>query len=475
MLSESQNIEYKESWRDEYLKWICGFANAHGGRIYIGVNDNKEVIGLPDAKKLMEDIPNKIVNYLGIVEDVNLLAEGDKEYIEIDVAPSNMPIAYKGTYHYRSGSTKQELKGLALQQFVMKKMGQSWDDIPVLGATIADIDRNAIDYFLQCSIKAGRMDEEEANTSTENVLRNLGLVTSNGELKNAAILLFGKHVGQFFPSATFKIGRFHTDESDLIVQDVIEGNIIQMASRVVDTLRTKYLLSPIHYEGLQRVEQLEVPEKALRELIYNSIAHKDYSGPAIQMRIYDRSIELWNYGLLPKELTPADLLKKHSSYPRNHNIATVFYKAGFVESWGRGYKKIAEEFEHAKMPLPTIEETGGGVMVIIQRETMDKVIAKRGANVGDMSETNVGDMSETNVGDMSKIKLTARQRLIVAIIHSNPSVSAKQMSEILSVTSRTIERDLSAMQKAGIIRHEGTDNAGVWVVLEGLSSMLKPK
>ena len=463
MLSESQNIEYKESWRDEYLKWICGFANAHGGRIYIGVNDNKEVIGLPDAKKLMEDIPNKIVNYLGIVEDVNLLAEDDKEYIEIDVAPSNMPIAYKGTYHYRSGSTKQELKGLALQQFVMKKMEQSW----VLGATIADIDRNAIDYFLQCSIKAGRMDEEEANTSTENVLRNLGLVTSNGELKNAAILLFGKHVGQFFPSATFKIGRFHTDESDLIVQDVIEGNIIQMASRVVDTLRTKYLLSPIHYEGLQRVEQLEVPEKALRELIYNSIAHKDYSGPAIQMRIYDRSIELWNYGLLPKELTPADLLKKHSSYPRNHNIATVFYKAGFVESWGRGYKKIAEEFEHAKMPLPTIEETGGGVMVIIQRETMDKVIAKRGANVGDMSETNVGDMSE--------IKLTARQRLIVAIIHSNPSVSAKQMSEILSVTSRTIERDLSAMQKVGIIRHEGTDNAGVWVVLEGLSSMLKPK
>ena len=289
-------------------------------------------------------------------------------------------------------------------------------------------------------------------------MRNLGLITSNGELKNAAILLFGKHVGQFFPSAIFKIGRFHTDESDLIIQDVIEGNIIQMASRVVDTLRTKYLLSPIHYEGLQRVEQLEVPEKALRELIYNSVAHKDYTGPAIQMRIYDRCIELWNYGLLPKELTPADLLKKHSSYPRNHNIATVFYKAGFVESWGRGYKKIAEEFERAKIPLPTIEETGGGVMAIVLRKTVDEVIAERGENVGDMSETNVGDMSET--------KLSARQRVIISIIQSNPSVSAKQMSETLSVTSRTIERDLSAMQKAGLIRHEGKDNAGVWVVLE---------
>lgn len=183
---------------------------------------------------------------------------------------------------------------------------------------------------------------------------------------------------------------------------------------------------------------------------YRTFAHKDYAGPAIQMRIYDRSIELWNYGLLPEELTPADLLKKHSSYPRNHNIANVFYKAGFVESWGRGYKKIAEEFDRAKMPLPIIEETGGGVMAIIQRKTMDEVIAERGSNVGDMSET----------------KLTARQRVIISIIQSNPAVSAKQMSVTLSVTSRTIERDLSVMQKAGFIRHEGKDNAGVWVVLE---------
>ena len=459
MLNESQNIEYKESWRDEYLKWICGFANAQGGRIFIGVNDEKQVIGLPDAKKLMEDIPNKIVNYLGIVEDVNLLAEGEKEYIEIVVTPSNVPIAYKGTYHYRSGSTKQELKGLALQQFIMRKMGHSWDDIPVYGATIDDIDRKAIDYFLHCSIKAGRMDEDEADASTEDVLRNLGLFTKDGELKNAAILLFGKHVGQFFPSAIFKIGRFHTDESDLIVQDMLEGNVIQMASRVVDTLRTKYLLSPIHYEGLQRVEQLEIPETALRELIYNSLAHKDYTGPAIQMRVYDRSIELWNYGLLPKELTPADLMKKHSSFPRNHNIANVFYKAGFVETWGRGFKKIKEEFERVNLPLPIMEENCGGVLATIQRKTIEDVIAERGNN-------NVGVNVGVNVENLSETNLTDRQRIIISIIKSNPSITAKQMSVTLSVALRTIERDLSVMQKAHVIRHEGSDKSGVWVVLE---------
>lgn len=333
-----------------------------------------------------------------------------------------------------------------------------WDDIPVYGATLDDIDRNAIDYFLQCSIKAGRMDESEANSSTEDVLRNLGLFTREGELKNAAILLFGKHVGQFFPSAVFKIGRFHTDESDLIIQDVIEGNLIQMASRVMEVLRTKYLLSPIHYEGLQRIEQLEIPDKALRELIYNAISHKAYNGPAIQMRIYDRSIELWNYGLLPKELTPATLLQKHSSYPRNHNIANVFYKAGFVESWGRGFKKIAEEFERASLPLPTIEENGGGVMAIIQRKTVDEVIAAR--------DGNVGNMSVTNVGNVSVRKLSGRQRNIISMIEENPFVTAKEMSVTMSVTKRTIERNLSVLQKAGIIRHEGRVNAGVWVILE---------
>ena len=134
----------------------------------------------------------------------------------------------------------------------------------------------------------------------------------------------------------------------------------------------------------------------------------------------------------------------------------------YKESWGRGFKKITEELERASLPLPTIEENGGGVMAIVQRKTIDEVIAERGGDGG----VNVGDMSETNVGNMSEIKLSDRQQIIVSIIRSNPTVSAKQMSETLSVTSRTIERDLAVMQKAGVIRHEGKDNAGVWVILE---------
>ena len=491
---ENQNVEYKESWRDEYLKWICGFANAQGGRIYIGVDDNHEVVGMSDSKRLMEDIPNKIVTTLGIVAEVNLHKADGREYIEIVVSPSNVPIAFKGQYHYRSGSTKQELKGVALQQFLLKKMGLSWDDMPVPYATMEDIDRSAIDYFLRRSISSERMDEEEQNASTEDVLRNLDLITPEGELKSAAILLFGKRVHKFFPAAEFKIGRFHNDESDLIIQDVVDCNLIQMAGKVMDLLRSRYLVSPIRYEGMQRIEELEIPQKALRELIYNAIVHKLYSGPAILMRVFDKSVELWNYGLLPEELTPADLMKKHASYPRNRNIASVFYKAGFIESWGRGYKKIREEFEKAGHPVPTVEESGGGVLVTIQRKTIEDIIASRdksggvnnesggvsggvnnesgGVNGGVNNESggvNGGVNNESggvNTNATLLQHLTIRQNRIKELIKLKPTVTVQQMVTILSIPKRTLERDLSLLQKSEVIRHEGSDKSGIWVVLE---------
>jgi len=132
-MEESQNIEWKENWRDEYLKWICGFANAQGGTIYIGKNDKGEVVGIDNAKRLMDDLPNKIVTNLGIVCDINLLDENEKQLIEIIVEPYPNPVNYKGQYHYRSGSTKQELKGAALDKFLLQRYGKTWDSVPFPG------------------------------------------------------------------------------------------------------------------------------------------------------------------------------------------------------------------------------------------------------------------------------------------------------------------------------------------------------
>lgn len=454
---ESQNVEYKQSWKDEYLRWICGFANAQGGTLYIGIDDNGNVIGINDAKKLLEDIPNKVVNYMGIVADVNLHHKNSLNYISIGVEPSNVPISFRGKYYCRSGSTMQELNGSALQQFVLKKMGRSWDDIPNEHATIKDLDRKAIKYFLDNGIAADRIDKSEYNSSTQRVLENLGLITEDGKLKNAALLLFAKNPRRYFTCVEFKIGRFRRNVADLIIQDVIEGNIIQMTDRVVQVLKAKYLTSPIHYEGMKRREPLEVPEDALREILYNAIAHKDYMGAPIQMRVWDNYVEIWNEGGLPIGYTPDTLRNKHSSRPRNKNIANAFFKAGFIESWGRGYEKIFEGFEAAGLPMPTIEEADGGVRVTFQRN-----------NQGNPQTASPTDATETQQKTSQKTPQKTSQKTsqkILELIEGNPQISTHNMADVIGIDIRNIHRNIKKLQEQGVLRRVGPDKGGYWEII----------
>ena len=458
-MGESQNIEYKESWRDEYLKWICGFANSQGGILYVGIKDNGKICGVSDSKKLMEDLPNKIASTLGLVCEVNLLAKNGTEYIEIIVPQSNVPVSYHGVYHVRSGATKQELQGVSLQNFLLKKMGLTWDKIVQENASIEEIDRNAVEYFLKQAVSCGRMNSAVLNDSTENVLENLNLVDENKKLTNAAILLFGKDPAKYFPLCDFRIGRFGTKQSDLMFQDVIEGNLIQMADKVVDILKAKYLVSPIHYEGLTRIESLEIPEDALREAILNSIIHKDYSGAHIQMKIYNDCVELWNDGSLPENWTVEDLTKKHNSKPRNPNIANVFYKAGFIENWGRGIDKICDCLKNAKMKAPVFESNCGGVLLTIYRK--NNFVSSEG------TEFTVLESSENRPDNSQKTAQKTVQK-ILDYLAENPTATIVDLQAVLNKANGTIKEHITKLKQSGRLERVGGDNGGYWKVMNNV-------
>lgn len=446
---ESQIEEYKEQWHDEYLKWICGFANAQGGSIYIGIDDNGIVKGIANARKLMEDIPNKVRDTMGIIVNVNLLNKNGLEYIQIVVPDSSMPITYRGKYYFRSGSTLQELGGVALTDFLMRQTHITWDMHVEPNATLDDIDTEAVNYFVNFAIDSKRLDESAKHESVDNILRKLKLVNKQGQLTFAALMLFGKDIENFCLSASFRIGRFGATQADLIFDDNIVCPLIKMPERIMQTLRSRYLIAPVKYEGMRRVEPLEIPEDALREMICNSIVHKDYRGTFIQMRVWDDHIDLWNSGVFPPEITSENLMTTHESHPRNELIAKVFYLAGFIESWGRGYEKIKSAFAKENLQIPTFEQVRGGVLATIQRE---RFIELRNQNVGD------------NVGDVSVMELPERQKKILNLIKDNPYISATQMSVMLSVIKRTIERELAVMKKNGIIYREGNARTGRWVI-----------
>ena len=366
-MTENQNIEYKQSWRDEYLKWLCGFANAQGDKIFIGIDDKGEVTGVDDYKKLMDDIPNKAVNHLGLVVDVNLRQKDNKRYIEIDVPASTVPVSYHGAYHYRSGSTKQELKGAALHEFLLQKIGVSWER-QIVHATLDDIDEDVVKRFLQKAVANKRISEHAASSDTLTLFKSLDLINEKGEFLLAALLLFGKRPKRYAPAASFKIGRFGKSQSDLLFQDIVEGNILDMADTVMEILNRKYLIRPISYEGLLRKEPLEYPEQALREAILNAIIHKDYHGTNIFLSIYNDQLTIWNPGKLPDSLSVDQLKSKHRSIPRNRLIAEVFFMAGYIEAWGRGIDIIMEGCSQYGFPEPVIVEEQNGMSVTLLKD-----------------------------------------------------------------------------------------------------------
>ena len=440
MTKESQNVEWKQSWHDDYLKWICGFANAQGGRIYIGKDDAGKVDGLKNAKKLLENLPNKIRDHLGLMPSVNLLHKGDKPYLEIIVEPSTVPISLRGSYYWRSGSVKQELKGHALTEFLLKKMGMTWDRVVEEKATLADIDDAAIELFKNEAITAGRL-PDISTLSVEELLQKLRLLTKNG-LTNAALVLFGKDPCEFYPNSFVKIGRFGKSAVDMRFQEVCEGNLFKILHDVMEQLERKFLVKPIRFEGLRRIEELEYPVPALREMLLNALVHRNYMGSMTQLKVMDDRISLWNAGTLPVELTIDKLFQEHESIPRNPLIAEVCYRVGYIDSWGRGISKITDACKNAGLPAPLISERTGGIVVELQKT---KVSQKLGNQLGNQ----LGNTKEK----------------IITAMKLNPKVSGVQLSELLKISTTAVEKNIKQLREEGFIRRVG-GTRGYWEVME---------
>lgn len=363
MFAESQNVEFKESWRDEYLKWICGFANAQGGHIYIGVDDDRQVVGVEDACRLLEDIPNKVRDVLGIIVDVNLLEKDGKEYIEIAVPPYSNPINYKGQYHYRSGSTKQELKGASLNRFLLQRGGIHWDEFLVPNVKVDDLSEAAFNRFRKEASQSGRVDKEVLEDSDEVLIENLHLIDDTCQLMRSAVMLFHPDPEKYVTGAYIKLGFFAGEDDDLVFQDEIHGPLILQVDEVVRLLKERYLIHAISYAGHHRREVIQYPEDSLRESVLNAITNKDYtSGYPIQISVYPDHLSIWNYGKLPEGWTVGKLFVKHPSMPYNPSLASVYFRSGDIESWGRGYRRIVRKNEAAGL-LPPIVETDDGLRV----------------------------------------------------------------------------------------------------------------
>jgi len=451
-MPEMQNVEWKRAWKDEYLAWICGFANAQGGTLYIGVDDDGNVVGLNNTRKLLEDIPNKVRQAMGIVVDVNRLNKGSLSYIKVTVPPYPIAISYKGAYYYRSGSTMQILSGPELESFILRKRGATWDNMPLPAFTINDIDDNLVERFKQMAIKKGRIDESVLNEPKEILMDKLRL-TNAGYYTNAAMLLFSKEPDRWLLGAYTKIGFFETN-ADLLYQDEIHGSLLEQIDKIIEVIHLKYMKAKITYEGMQRIERYFVPDAALREALLNALCHKLYqSCIPIQISVYEDKLYIANCGQLPENWTVENLMSKHASRPYNPSIANVYYLAGFIESWGRGIEKICQACDEDGSPRPEYDIHPGDIMIKftaaedrIVRTSLNKVTGKVTAKVTG--------------------KVTAKEQDVLNIILEDPGYSMFEIADKLSVSRKTIAARIKSLKEKGILTRIGAAKNGHWQINE---------
>ncbi len=428
-MPESQSIEWKVKWRNEYLKWICGFANANGGKIVIGKNDDGEIIGLENTKKLLEDIPNKIRDILGIVVDVNLQTTKQGDYIEIIVESQPFPVNYKGQYHYRSGSTKQELKGTALDKFLLQKKGKKWDSIPVPSVSSKDLENDTFDFFKKRALQSNRIEEDVLTDTNEHLLENLQL-KENQYLTRAGILLFHQKPERFVTGAYIKIGYFKTDDN-LIFQDEVHGNLFIQVEKTIDLMFTKYIKALISYEGIHRIETYEYPKDAIREAILNAITHKDYSsGIPVQISVYDDKIMIWNEAQLPENWTVENLTKKHASKPFNPDVANTFFRAGYIEAWGRGTIKIINRCKEDGLPLPEFHYEGSDFWLTFNKDIYNEEL-------------------------LSPFDLNERQINALLFWKNEKEINNSKYCDKFNISDRTALRDLNELVEKGLLIKKG--------------------
>lgn len=390
---------------------------------------------------------------MGIIVAVNQLEKKGLPYIEIDVPAYPIGISYKGVYHYRSGSTKQILNGPALEAFLMRKRGVTWDNLPLPAFKISDVDDGVVKRFKALAANKGRIESSLLEEPKEVLLEKLHL-TNGDYLTNAAMLLFAKDPEKYQLGAFIKLGYFENN-ADLLYQDEIHGSILEQVDKTLEVIYLKYMRAKIRYEGVQRIERYFVPEEALREALLNAICHKQYqSGIPIQISVYEDRLYVANVGSLPENWTIENLMEKHASVPYNPNIASVFYLAGFIESWGRGVEKICDALKADNLPMPEYTVHPGDIMIKFTGPE-DRIVR-------------VTDKVTNGVTD----NVTDRERQLLKFIIEDPGYTMLQLAEKMTVSRKTVAGYLKSLKEKGIIKRVGTTRSGHWEINETKLSVL---
>ena len=449
---ESKTLEFKQQLPkgQQIAKTLIAFANSSGGKLIVGVTDDRQLVGIQDdIFELQDKITSMIYELCAPQLAAQIYIENidGVELLVVEVARGSLFPYYlksigreQGTY-IRLGASNRVASPEHIQQLELQRLNISFDALANYQYPLEKLNLTVLEEAFKAADK----------TLTLEKMLNLKLVIEEQGQRYAShglLILLGQYEHVMTQCARFK----GTNMSVFLDRKEYTGDLFSQIEQTEIFIKN-HLSLRAEIRGLKRYDYLEIPENAIREALVNAYVHRDYSnfGRNIKVAIYDDLVNIISPGGLPNGLTEADLLQGRSEI-RNRVLARVFRELGYIEHWGSGLQRIKQMCEAEKLATPEFLETNDFFDVKLYRPMTELESGAIGGSIG-------GSIGSS----IQETMLTDRQKEILVLIQQNPKVSYRAMAEQFGINESAVKKHLNRLKDAGWLERVG-GTRGYWVI-----------
>lgn len=481
---ESEKLEFITTLHKELAaKILASFLNTKGGLLIIGLEENGVISGINNAVLHSQELKKYLIQ--SIVPDspidIDAVEIKGKEIIICKVQEgTKQPYIYDGTIYYRNGVNTRKATSAQVSALILQRQEDElhWERQINLRLEWEDLDERLIVETFSEAIRTNRSSYKGTDVGT--FLTQYGLM-SNMSFTNACGLLFAKNASKFYPQSRVRLTEYPESKTSnkLIRDEYLEGNLFSLVNKLqsfVDNLGTR----SIFFENDWQRQDFSFPPYALREGFINALIHRDYASfnSHLTISIYPDRLVIANSGSLPKELGGIGSLKKeHRSFPNNPDIAHLFFLRGYIEKLGRGTNKIVEQCKDAGLKTPKWTNANSEVVLtFFGPKKQDEVNIDAPKLDFDALSTKQNDALNDAVNDALKKhtspKILKRYQDLIKLLYIHESLMLKHLTDSLSVSRATMQRDIKLLSSHNFIKFIGSDKYREYSINDALKAKI---
>lgn len=438
---------------NDLAKTVVAFANAAGGKVVIGVENDKTVAGFrhPDAfdieayeqVNITECLPSPAMSAERI--PVKNRRDEDDEVLLLDVKASTDTVIRRksdGAVFLRQGDKSQQLNDQQIRALEYDKNQRLFEDEPADGSSLEDLDHTVLDRY---KILLG------TNASDEQVLRSRGFMKGD-QLTKAAVLLFSEFPGKYLPQARVRVLRYEGKQLEpgrnfnVVKDTTFDGSIPRVIEGATDLIRN--MLREFQYLGNDGTFQVipEYPEFAWFEGLVNAVTHRDYAfaGDYIRVSMYDDRLEIQSPGRLPNIVTLDNM--RETRYARNPKIARTLTEFGWVRELNEGVKRIYSEMQASFLNDPVFSEPGNSAVKMVLENSITSRVLRR------------GDAVVEGVGKDAYRELNEYERSAIQYVYGKGTITTRELAAHINRSAVFSSKTLKSLVNKGLLAWHGNSS-----------------